>query len=85
MRHRANRSAAGPGRLALRPLPVLGGKVTYRARQVPWDEALERLLAPNGFVPWDQAIDVLARVNGLDWTRTGDVIRVEAWRRGPSR
>ncbi len=133
--------------------PGVGGRVTYRAHQVPWDEALERILAPNGFVarldgnlleigrpgefgpkraftgtpisfdyqgkelvetlrevaahggatveapegvmgrvtikldevPWDQAFDVLARVNGLNWTRTGDVIRVEVWRRGPSR
>jgi hypothetical protein len=133
--------------------PGVAGKVTYRAHQVPWDEGLERLLAPNGFVarldgnlleigrpgefgerrafrgapisfeyvdkdlvetlrevaahgratvevaegvigritlkldtiPWDQAFDVLARVNGLTWTRTGDVIRVEPWRRGPSR
>jgi hypothetical protein len=124
--------------------PGVQGKVTYRAHQVPWDEALERLLAPNGFVarldgnlleigrpqnfgerqaftgapisfdyqskelvetlrevaahghatvevpegvvgrvtirlddvPWDQAFDVLARVNGLTWTRSGDVIRV---------
>jgi len=36
-------------------------------------------------VPWDQAFDVLARVNGLTCTRTGDVIRVEPRRRGPSR
>jgi type II secretory pathway component GspD/PulD (secretin) len=133
--------------------PGVGGKVTYRARQVPWDEALERLLAPNGFVarldgnvveigrsqnfgekrsftgaaisfdyqdkdlvealrevaahahasvevpegvmgrvffkldevPWDQAFDLLVRLNGLTWTRTGDVIRVEPRRRAPSR
>ncbi len=30
--------------------PGVGGKVTYRAHQVPWGEVLERLLAPNGFV-----------------------------------
>jgi type II secretory pathway component HofQ len=30
--------------------PGTGGKVTYRARQVPWAEALERMLAPSGFV-----------------------------------
>jgi type II secretory pathway component HofQ len=30
--------------------PGTGGRVSYRARQAPWDEALERLLAPNGFV-----------------------------------
>lgn len=133
--------------------PGVQGRVTYRARQVPWDEALERVLAPNGFVvrldgnlleigrprgfgerraftgapisfefvskdlvealgeiaahgharvevpegvtgrvtlflhevPSDQAFDVLARVNGLTWTRTGDVIRVEQPRRAPSR
>jgi hypothetical protein len=132
--------------------PGVQGRVTYRARQVPWDEALERVLAPNGFVarldgnlleigrprgfgerraftgapisfefvskdlvealgeiaahgharvevpegvtgrvtlflhevPWDQAFDVLARVNGLTWTRAGDVIHVEV-RRAPSR
>jgi hypothetical protein len=125
--------------------PGTMGRVTFRARQVPWDEALERVLAPNGFaaridgnvveigpprklgdkrsfsgaaisfdfvskdlvetlreiaahgrasvevpegvtgrvtikldeVPWDQAFDLLVRVNGLTWTRTGDVIRVE--------
>jgi hypothetical protein len=28
---------------------------------------------------------VLVRVNGLTWERTGDVIRVEPRRRGPSR
>ncbi len=30
--------------------PGSQGRVTYRARQVPWDEALERMLAPNGLV-----------------------------------
>jgi hypothetical protein len=133
--------------------PGVQGRVTYRARQVPWDESLERVLAPNGFVarldgnlleigrprdfgerraftgapisfafvskdlvealreiaahgharvevpegvtgrvtlflhevPSDQAFDVLARVNGLTWARTGDVIRVEPARRAPSR
>ncbi len=147
------RSFADMTRLNVVVHPGVGGKVTYWANQVPWDEALERLLAPNGFVarldgnlieigrpgefgerrafrgapisfdfqakdlidalrevaahgratvevpdgvtgrvtlkldevPWDQAFDVLARVNGLTWTRTGDVIRVEPWRRGPSR
>ena len=29
--------------------PGTMGRVTFRARQVPWDEALERVLAPNGF------------------------------------
>jgi hypothetical protein len=133
--------------------PGVGGKVTYHGREVPWDEALERILAPNGLVarldgnvleigrpptfgekasftgdaisfdykdkdlvetlrevaahahasvevpegvmgkvtfkldevPWDQAFDLLVRVNGLAWTRTGDVIRVEPQRRAPSR
>ena len=133
--------------------PGVGGRVTYRAKEVPWDEALERLLAPNGLVarldgnvleigpprkfggkrsfrgaaisfdyqnrdlvealrevaahahasvevpegvmgrvffkldevPWDQAFDLLVRLNGLAWTRTGDVIRVELPRRAPSR
>jgi type II secretory pathway component HofQ len=36
-------------------------------------------------VPWDQAFDLLVRLNGLTWTRTGDVIRVEPARRAPSR
>ena len=27
-------------------------------------------------VPWDQAFDLLTRVNGLSWSRRGDVIRV---------
>lgn len=133
--------------------PGVHGRVTYRASKVPWDEALERVLAPNGFVgrldgnvleigrprdfgekrsftgaaisfdfvgkdlietlreiaahgrasvevpegvggrvtlrlekvPWDQAFDLLARVNGLTWTRTGDVIHVQVRRRGSSR
>jgi hypothetical protein len=28
-------------------------------------------------VPWDQAFDLLVHVNGLTWTREGDVIRIE--------
>ena len=132
--------------------PGVGGKVTYHGREVPWGEALERMLAPNGLVarldgnvleigpprkfgekrsftgaaisfdyhdkdlvetlrevaaqghasvevpegvmgkvtfmlkevPWDQAFDLLARLNGLTWARTGDVIRVEPPRRAPS-
>jgi hypothetical protein len=132
--------------------PGVQGRVTYHANQVPWDEVLERILSPSGFVarlqgnlveighaqgfgprrafsgapisfeyvskelvetlrevaahghatvevpegvmgrvtikldaiPWDQAFDVLARVNGLAWTRTGDVIRVEPRRRSSS-
>jgi hypothetical protein len=133
--------------------PGTQGRVTYRASKEPWDQVLDRLLAPNGLVarlqgnvleigraqdvgakrsftgaaisfeleeldlvralreiaahghasvevppgvggrvtlkldqvPWDQAFDVLVRVNGLTWTRTGDVIRVEVRRRGASR
>jgi type II secretory pathway component HofQ len=133
--------------------PGTQGLVTYHGRDVPWDEVLDRLLAPNGFVarvegnvleigqprklgekrsfsgaaisfdyrdkelvetlrevaahahasvevpegvmgrvffkldevPWDQAFDLLVRLNGLTWTRTGDVIRVEPRRRAPSR
>ena len=133
--------------------PGTQGWVTYRASQEPWDEVLERLLAPNGLVarlqgnvlwigpareagekrsftgapmsfefvgkdlvealreiaangrasvevpegvsgrvtlklvevPWDQAFDLLASVNGLAWTRTGDVVRVEVRPRGSSR
>jgi hypothetical protein len=132
--------------------PGVQGLVTYRAIREPWDEVLERLLAPNGFVarldgnvlwigrpedagerrpfsgepisfdfvgkdlletmreiaahggatveapdgvpgrvtlklddvPWDQAFDLLVRVNGLRWTRTGDVLRVDARRRTSS-
>jgi hypothetical protein len=133
--------------------PGTRGLVTYRASQEPWDEVLERLLAPNGLVarldgnvveigpsrklgekrsftgaaisfeykdkdlvetlrevaahapasvevpagvmgkvtfrldevPWDQAFDLLVRLNGLAWTRTGDVIRVEPPPHPPSR
>jgi hypothetical protein len=133
--------------------PGTQGLVTYHGRNVPWDEVLDRLLAPNGLVarvegnvleigpprkfgekrsfsgaaisfdyqdkelvetlrevaahahasvevpegvmgrvsfkldevPWDQAFDLLVRLNGLTWTRTGDVIRVEPRRRAPSR
>jgi hypothetical protein len=125
--------------------PGTRGRVTYRAIQEPWDQVLDRLLAPNGLVaridgnvleigrpanlgekrpltgapisfdykdkdliealhevaarghasvevpegvmgrvtfmlndvPWDQAFDLLVRLNGLTWTRTGDVIRIE--------
>ena len=32
-------------------------------------------------VPWDQAFDLLATVNGLTWTRTGDVIHMAVHRR----
>jgi len=124
--------------------PGVHGRVDYRANGIAWDEVLERMLAPYGYVaqlegnvlwigrpgeagprrtftggpmsfeytdkdliealrevaangrasvelpqgvaghvtfkltevPWDQAFDLLARVNGLTWTRAGDVIRV---------
>jgi len=147
------RTFADTTRLNVVVHPGVGGKVTYRGHKVPWDEALERVLAPNGFVarldgnlleigrprgfgerraftgapisfefvskdlvealgeiaahghahvevpegvtgrvtlflhevPWDQAFDLLVRLNGLTWTRTGDVIRVEMPRRAPSR
>jgi type IV pilus assembly protein PilQ len=36
-------------------------------------------------VPWDQALDLLVRLNGLTWTRTGHVIRIEPPGRAPSR
>lgn len=133
--------------------PGTQGRVTYRASHEPWDEVLERLLAPNGLVarldgnvlwigpardagekqsftgapidfeyqgkalvealretaanggatvamaegiaghvtfklvqvPWDQAFDLLTRVNGLTWSRKGDVLRVEHPRRDSSR
>lgn len=129
--------------------PGTAGRVTYRAIRTPWDEVLEQLLAPYGFVariqgnvvwigrpegagerrsfagkpirieyfdrdlvevlqemaangratvevpadirgrvtlklddvPWDQALDLLLRVNGLTWTRTGDVIHVAVRKR----
>jgi len=124
--------------------PGVHGRVDYRANGVAWDEVLERMLAPYGYVaqlegnvlwigrpgeagprrsfagapmsfeytdkdltealrevaangrasvelpqgvaghvtfkltdvPWDQAFDLLTRVNGLTWSRTGEVIRV---------
>jgi hypothetical protein len=124
--------------------PGVHGRIDYRANGIAWDEVLERMLAPYGYVaqlegnvlwigrpeeagarrtfagaplsfeyrdkdliealrelaangrasvevpegvagrvtfkledvPWDQAFDLLARVNGLTWSRTGDVIRV---------
>jgi hypothetical protein len=133
--------------------PGTRGVVTYRVSRMPWDEVLERGLAPNGLVarldgnvlwigrpgeagerrsftgapisfefvgkelvealreiaahgnasvevpdgvrgrvtlklvevPWDQAFDLLTSVNGLTWTRSGDVIHVEVRRRGSSR
>jgi hypothetical protein len=133
--------------------PGTQGLVTYRASHEPWDEVLERLLAPNGLVarlegnvlwigsvrdagekgsftgtaisfefvnkdlvetlreiaahgrasvevpegvsgrvtlklvqvPWDQAFDLLTRVNGLTWSRKGDVLHVEVRRRPTSR
>jgi hypothetical protein len=133
--------------------PGVQGLVTYRAVREPWDEVLERLLAPNGFVarldgnvlwigrpgeagerrpfngepisfdyqrkdlletmreiaahggatveapdgvtgrvtlkldavPWDQAFDLLVRLNGLTWTRAGDLLQVQVRRHAPSR
>ncbi|HEY6546782.1 MAG TPA: hypothetical protein VI589_02715, partial [Vicinamibacteria bacterium] len=124
--------------------PGVHGHVDYRANGVAWDQVLERMLAPYGYiaqlegnvlwigrpeelgprrfftgaplsfeyqdkdliealreiaasghvsvelpegvagrvhfkldeVPWDQAFDLLTRVNGLSWSRRGDVIRV---------
>jgi type IV pilus assembly protein PilQ len=47
---------------------VKNGRVIYHAKKVPWD----------------QAFDLVIRTNGLTWTRTGDVIRVEPPRRAPS-
>ena len=129
--------------------PGTQGQVTCRVVNRPWDEVLEQLLAPNGFVarlqgkvlwigrpeeagerrsfagkpirfefvgkglvealeeiasngqasvevppgvaghvtlklvdvPWEQAFDLLANVNGLTWTRTGDVIHVAVRKR----
>ena len=133
--------------------PGTQGLVTYDARKMPWDEVLDRLLAPNGLVarvdgnvleigpasrlgakrpfsgapmsfeyvdkdlvdtlrevaargratvdvpegvggrvtfkldqvPWDQAFDLLVRLNGLAWSRTGDVIHLQLPARAPSR
>ena len=124
--------------------PRVQGTVTIKVEDRPWDEVLERMLAPNGYiarhqgnvvyimrpedaparrtfsgkpigfdymdadlldvlrevaahggasveipegvggrvtfrlveVPWDQAFDLVANVNGLTWTRDGNVIRV---------
>jgi hypothetical protein len=134
-------------------MPRVRGSVTFHAEDVPWEEALEAILAPSGYialhegnvtlvcrpedaptkrafvgrsidldyqdvglvqvlrevaghggvrveipdgvigkvylklvgVPWDQAFDLLTHVNGLTWTRAGDVIRVEPRNGGPSR
>ncbi len=137
--------------------PGTEGRFTYQGRERPWDEALEQILAPNGFVarvegnvirigrpgrswsasedrsrpafvgkpidldlvgtslvdalreiaahgrmrvevpegvqgrvtlhlkavPWDQAFDLVAGTNGLTWTRSGDVLRVEPRVVGP--
>ena len=38
----------------------VGGHVTFKLNEVPWD----------------QAFDLLTRVNGLTWSRAGGVIRV---------
>jgi hypothetical protein len=134
-------------------MPGVHGSVTLHAEDVPWEEALEAILVPSGYialhegnvilvcppgdmpmkrvftgkpidfdyqgvdliqalrdiaangsarvdvpegvagtvwlklvgVPWDQAFDLLTHVNGLTWTRAGNVIRVAARRGEPSR
>lgn len=40
--------------------PAVEGRVTFKLNQVPWD----------------QAFDLVVRVNGLEWTRDGDTLRV---------
>ena len=44
------RLIADLSRLNVVVYPGTRGYVTYRAKDVPWDEALERVLAPNGLV-----------------------------------
>jgi type IV pilus assembly protein PilQ len=56
----ALREVAANGRASVEPAQGVGGHVTFKLTDVPWD----------------QAFDLLTRVNGLTWSRTGEVIRV---------
>ena len=56
----ALREIAAHGRASVEVPEGVAGRVTFKLDEVPWD----------------QAFDLLTRVNGLTWTRTGDVIRV---------
>ena len=65
---------------ALRQVAANGGA------RVEADEGVGGRVAPQlERVPWDQAFDVLTLVNGLAWTREGDVIHVGPRRRASSR
>ena len=63
------------------PLRKLGEKRSFTGAAISFDYKDKDL----DEVPWDQAFDLLVRLNGLTWTQTGDVIRVEPPRRAPSR
>jgi len=55
------REIAAHGRAGVEVPEGVGGRVTLKLVEVPWD----------------QAFDLRTCVNGLTWTRTGDVIHVE--------
>jgi hypothetical protein len=61
------REIAAHGRARVEVPEGVGGRVTLKLVDVPWD----------------QAFDVLALANSLTWTRPGDVIRVQFRRRNP--
>jgi len=63
------REIAGHGRATVDVPEGVGGRVTLKLDQVPWD----------------QAFDVLAIVNGLTWTRAGDRIHVGVRQHGSPR
>jgi type IV pilus assembly protein PilQ len=65
----ALRETAAHGGAMVAVTEGIGGHVTFKLVQVPWD----------------QAFDLLTRVNGLTWSRKGDVIHVELPRRATSR
>lgn len=57
----ALREVAANGRASVELPQGVGGHVTFKLTEVPWD----------------QAFDLITRVNGLTWSRTGAVIRVD--------
>jgi type IV pilus assembly protein PilQ len=65
----AFREVAANGRASVEVAEGVGGHVTFKLNEVPWD----------------QAFDLLTRVNGLTWSRAGGVIRVGFRKAAPAR
>jgi hypothetical protein len=60
---------AAVGRATVALDPIIAGRVTLKLNQVRWD----------------QAFDVVVRVNGLDWSREGDSLKVFARKKTAAR